>query len=356
MTTAIPTIRWPVVRFLLMLPLAILFLAHTERADAAIPNIVRFLDLCPHNDPMYTQIRADFRILRNRVPVGQVTCTEPVSGMAGSQITEELEILQALRVIYYLDRGRGPYLPWTQSTLYDWMKSRIAGFNIDDLDSNFRCCSLIDGGHYVTLLKFSPSPEAARSFFVKWNSLAAYIGLLGHEVRHRDGFSHDSLCGITNGCDLTYDASNLSSYGVQVWLGQSFLSGLINVGIGCVDSATRSSWASSTLQSTNNFVNRFSQNKPSTVTMPLQPGGACQVISRSDCFFDWLEVAYQSIFGTYGAATLTIDPYTYRYYPNSNTYIATSTGDRAYYLGPLSGNAVMDIGSLTELSARAACN
>lgn len=90
--------------------------------------------------------------------------------------------------------------------------------------------------------------------------------------------------------------------------------------------------------------------------MPAQPGVACQVISRSDCFFNWVEIAYQSIFGAYGAATLTIDPYTYRHYPNTNTYIATSTGDRVYYLGPLSGNAVMDIGSLTELSARAACN
>ncbi len=340
----------------LILPLAALFLAQAHRADAAIPNIVRFLDLCPHNDPVYAQLRADFRILRNRVPVGQVTCTEPVSGMAGSQITEELQLLQTLRVLYYMDRGRGPYLPWTQSTLYDWMKSKIAGFNIDDFDSNFRCCSLIDGGYYVTLLKFSPSPEAARSIWVKWNALTNFIGLLGHEVRHRDGFSHDSLCGISNGCDLTYNESNLSAYAIQYWLGQSMLSGFINVGMGCVDSATRSSMASSMLQATNVIVTRFSQNKPPSLTMPVQPGGACQEINRSNCFFNWLEIAYQSLFGAYGAATATIDPYTYRHYANTNTYIATSTADRAYYLGPLSGNAVMDIGSLTELSARAACN
>lgn len=247
-------------RMLMILPLAALCLVHAGRSDAAIPNIERFLDLCPQNDTMYAQIRADFRILRNRVPVGHVTCTELVSGMAGSQITEELQMLQVLQFIYYMDRGRGPYLPWTLSILYDWIKSKISGFNINDLATNNTCCQLFDGGYEVTLIKFGPFPEAARTSLTKWSALTAFIGLLGHEVRHRDGFSHDSLCGIPNGCDLTYDVSNLSSYGIQVWLRPNMLSGFINVGMGCLDSATRSSMASSMLQSANVNVNRFSQN------------------------------------------------------------------------------------------------
>src|SRR5438045_8872558 len=100
-------------------------------APAQIRNIRQFLDRCPQSDPAIAQIRADFQLRRGGVVVAELPpCTEPVSAMATSSYSDELIVIQGLRVMYYMDRGMSGHLPWTSGTLYDWMKSKMVCIDI----------------------------------------------------------------------------------------------------------------------------------------------------------------------------------------------------------------------------------
>src|SRR5947209_1112992 len=94
--------------------------------DTNITAIGPFLDQCPANDPAYAQIRADFDIRHNDLPAPTFKCTEPVSAMPLSDLSEDLTIMQTLRTLYYMDRKRTNYLPWTNLRMYDWLKTKIA--------------------------------------------------------------------------------------------------------------------------------------------------------------------------------------------------------------------------------------
>jgi hypothetical protein len=90
-------------------------------------DIGPLLDTCPQRDPAYFQIRSDFEIRRNGVPVQEILCSEPISQLPISQYTDELIVVQGLRAVFYTDLGSTP-LPWAPGmTLYDWMKSKSAG-------------------------------------------------------------------------------------------------------------------------------------------------------------------------------------------------------------------------------------
>src|ERR1044072_2004112 len=67
-----------------------------------ISNIKKLLDSCPTTDPAYAQIKKDFQIRRNGKIVMGITCPGNIPQLVLSKYTEELIILQTLRVIYYL--------------------------------------------------------------------------------------------------------------------------------------------------------------------------------------------------------------------------------------------------------------
>jgi hypothetical protein len=83
------------------------------------------------DDPAFAQITSDLQIRRNGNVVSNFPCSEPVSQMPIAQYTDELIVLQGLRVISYMDQGRSGHLPWTSGSLYDRMKSKLGGINID---------------------------------------------------------------------------------------------------------------------------------------------------------------------------------------------------------------------------------
>jgi hypothetical protein len=65
-----------------------------------IKNIKQFLEQCPTNDPAYSQIRNDFQIRKNGITIGVISCSEPISEIPISGYSDELIVLQTLRVIY----------------------------------------------------------------------------------------------------------------------------------------------------------------------------------------------------------------------------------------------------------------
>jgi hypothetical protein len=253
-------------------------LGMTSSGRTNIENIQLFLDTCPVSDPALTTIRNDFLIRRNGVLVGDIPCSEPVSQLSLSQYTDELILLQTLRTIYYMDQGKSGHLPWTQGTLYNWMKSKIQGINIIDNSGSF-CCQQFDGKNYIAI---GAKNDLTRDFDHKWEGISANIDLIAHETRHVDGFPHTSCCGIFNGCDQTYDESNLSPYGVQWWLNKSWLMGDINVGAGCLSPSRIQEIADWHLGAANStFRSRFCVNPPPLLSLPQFPEGQCPAMTST---------------------------------------------------------------------------
>jgi hypothetical protein len=118
-SSVLQTTRIRLGNFAPFLIIALTFFLVASPAGGKICNIKSFLEKCPTLDPMYSQIRKDFVIRREGVVVGDVTCVGPISQLPIAQYTDELIVLQTLRTIYYLDKGRHGHLPWTSGTLYD---------------------------------------------------------------------------------------------------------------------------------------------------------------------------------------------------------------------------------------------
>jgi hypothetical protein len=261
----------PVHRHLRLLIAAALILPAVA-VGGQIANIGVFLSQCPDRDPAYAQIVRDFELRKDGLLVNDAPCTEPIAAMTVAQYTDALIVRQGLRVIYYMDRGQSGHLPWTSGTLYDWMKSRIGGINIVTGGGSF-CCTQIGSRLFINI---GSQNDFNRDFDRLWPGIAGNIDLYAHETRHVDGFPHSSCCGLSGGCDNTFDQTSLSPYGIQWWLNRLWLSGAINVGYECLPRAdvfAATSWFSSALNE--QFRTRFCMNQPSVETTPANPGGAC---------------------------------------------------------------------------------
>lgn len=275
-------------RVLLVLLLGLLFTGGAPAFGQPLGGIVdigAFLERCPTGDINYGTIRNDFKLRRNGVLVGSVACSEPVSAIPTAQYTDEIIVLQGLRVLYYMDRGMSGHLPWTPGTLYDWMKEEIDGIDIRDNSGSF-CCLLYDGLIYIAV---GAQNDFNREFDKSWMGISGNLGLYAHETRHVDGFGHTSCCGISGGCDDSYsESSAISAYGIQWFLEREWLFGDIYVGFSCLPENEAQETANWHLGGANGqFRNRFCTNKPPLLSMPDQPGGQClnEVISAARDFF-----------------------------------------------------------------------
>jgi len=252
-------------------PSSLAWLGPWTEPVGAITDIGTLLDTCPANDPLYTQLRDDFEIRRNGNPVAGVACSEPVSAMAPAAYSDELIVLQGLRVAYYMDVGSSGHLPWTAGTLYQWMRSKIDGIDIRDGVAGGSCCETLDG---KTFFVSGAQNDFNRGFDRTWMGISGNIAFYAHEVRHVDGFPHVSCCGIPGGCDQEYDPANPSAYGVQFYLNRLWLLGDINVGFACLPAAEFQETVSWHAGSLDVFRDRFC-TKPPPVALPAQPGGPC---------------------------------------------------------------------------------
>ncbi|MCF7969706.1 MAG: hypothetical protein K9L22_00880 [Methylococcaceae bacterium] len=80
------------------------------------------------------------------------------------------------------------------------------------------------------------------------------------------------------------------------------------------------------------------------------------VPAQADCLFNWGELNYPSLFSPANTQSRTFDSYYYRYY-SPDTYLGTSSADgHLYYIGALSGNALMDLGEASVWINQASCS
>ena len=240
-----------------------------------ISNIEKFLNTCPASDPATATILEDFEIRHNHTRVKVFPCTEPVSTQSLKVYTDELILVQALRVIYYMDRGRSGHLPWTKGTFYDWLKSKVGGFHITDQETAAaRCCGEIDGKLFISMSPLG-NDDFNRELRRQWKGLQGLVALIGHERRHADGIGHVSCKGSDN-MDPKYDENNLSAFGVQWWLNRAWLTGTINIGIGCLAKDKIEELADELLMEGKGWRDsRFCDSPPPVLTKPALVGGKC---------------------------------------------------------------------------------
>lgn len=262
-------------------------LAVAMSAVASIENIDEFLAVSPVVDPALDQIRKDFEIRRNGSPITGLPSSGRIADLTLGEYTDEVIVLQGLRVLYYMDQGRNGHLPWTSETVYHWLSSKIDGIDVRDGSGSY-CCEYFGGKTFIVV---AAQNDFNRDFDRKWEGISGNIGLYVHEARHVDGFGHSSCCGINGGCDDVYDETRLAPYALQYWLERAWLTGQISVGIGCLAPmrvAEISAWHLGACNGA--FRSRFCTSAPPLLTMPEHPGGACRpkIVSANAAGDEWM--------------------------------------------------------------------
>mgnify|MGYP000269936502 CR=1 FL=1 len=78
--------------------------------------------------------------------------------------------------------------------------------------------------------------------------------------------------------------------------------------------------------------------------------------TSADCVFNWGEHHYPELLTPAPARSATLDPYYYRHYPGTNSYVGISSqDDRLRYMGSASNNQMLDLGSMATWKQTAGC-
>jgi hypothetical protein len=207
------------------------------KTTAHITNFDEFIKECPMDDPNINQILTDFQIRIDGNVVNTFPCTNSYYPMTEAQYNDQVKWLQTLRILFYLDYGQSNHLPWTNLRIYDWLKSKIGGIDIQTGLNGGYCCGSYNGKQFITVggLKNNPFGNWAQipDLYNAW-SMTNFVLLL-HETRHLDGFPHSSCCVAgANRCDSQYDINNLSPYGMHMWWFNSILNRTLDFGFDCL--------------------------------------------------------------------------------------------------------------------------
>jgi hypothetical protein len=81
---------------------------------------------------------------------------------------------------------------------------------------------------------------------------------------------------------------------------------------------------------------------------------ASAATSGSECLFNWVEKGYATYFAP-ATTSQSIAGYSLRSYSGTKSYLAVSSNQRVVYLGPLTGNATVDLGALSDWLTLSGC-
>lgn len=240
------------------------------KATSHIINFDEFIKECPMNDPNINQILADFQIRIDGNVMSTFTCSEPYYPMTTAQFSDQVKWLQTLRYLFYLDYGQSKHLPWTDLRIYDWLKSKIGGINIQTGLNGGYCCGTYNNKPFITvgMLKNNTFGNYAQipDLYFAW-SMNNFVLLL-HETRHLDGYPHSNCCVAgTARCDSKYDLADLSPYGMHMWWYDAVLNRKLDFGFDCMPASFIKSVIDGTWTSSNNQKANFC-NQPTIPAIP----------------------------------------------------------------------------------------
>ncbi len=240
------------------------------KTTAHILNFDEFIKECPMADPNINQILTDFQIRIDGNLVSTFPCDGSYYPMTEAQYNDQVKWLQTLRILFYLDYGQSNHLPWTSLRIYDWLKSKIGGINIETGLNGGYCCSSYNGKQFINVggLKNNQFGNWAQipDLYYAWSM--NNFALLLHETRHLDGFPHSSCCVAGAGrCDSQYDINNLSPYGMHMWWFNVVLNRTLDFGFDCLPTGFKNPVVQGTWTQMNNQKTNFC-NQP---VIPPQP-------------------------------------------------------------------------------------
>lgn len=94
----------------------------------------------------------------------------------------------------------------------------------------------------------------------------------------------------------------------------------------------------------------------SVVAWAMPAAAAPYSRAQTDCVLDWAERQHAPLLQPQRPATALAAPYTYRHYTGTQAYLGASAADgHLYYVGPASGGAAFDAGSIADWLGRAGC-
>jgi triacylglycerol lipase len=77
--------------------------------------------------------------------------------------------------------------------------------------------------------------------------------------------------------------------------------------------------------------------------------------SNTECLLNWAQTFHPKLFSPTVSGVQSFPPYTYRYYPDTNSYLAVSSADNhVYYLGP-TDTSLRDVGDLSVWLKESGC-
>ncbi len=239
------------------------------KTTAHITNFNEFIKECPMDDPNINQILLDFQFRIDGNVVNTFPCSGSYYPMTEAQFTDQVKWLQTLRYLFYLDYGQANHLPWTNLRIYDWVKSKIGGINIQTGLSGGFCCSNFNNKPFINLgmLKNSGNWAQIPDLYNAWSM--NNVVLLLHETRHVDGYLHSTSCCVagSNRCDSEYDINNLSAYGMHIWWLRAVLNRQFDFGFDCLPTGFKNPVVDGTWTQMDNQKINFC-NQPITPAKP----------------------------------------------------------------------------------------
>ena len=104
------------------------------------------------------------------------------------------------------------------------------------------------------------------------------------------------------------------------------------------------------------FLNLGTNKAPQPTKADQAVASTATTLTLLDCLFTWAEGKHPELLSPSGGNTETLGIFRYRHYSATRAYLGlSSSDDHLYYIGPLSADRQMDLGTISEWYATAGC-
>ena len=244
-------------------------------------------------------------------------------------------------VLYTVSSGTG-------SGYWSWMDRRIGGY-VHLTPADLAGVTSDNGQYYWGVQSYYGSSSGLGTFTMQGYSASDSTA---PSVPAGLGATAAGATQVNLSWTASTDSVGVTAY--KVYRGGSLVATLGNVTSYSDAGLTASTRYSYTVAACDAAGNCSAQSAAASAT--TQQAGATSANQKSDCLFNWGESNYPGYFAPRGAPSQSYAAYYYRYYSQTSAYLGVSSGDgHLYYLGPQSGNTLMDLGAVSQWYMTAGC-